>query len=103
MPHSRLVPEFTFTAEHLEQLKAVVPEAFADGKVNWEALRESLGHYLEPDETGAEHFGLFWPGKREARRLAALPSRGALVSAPGEGIDEDGTDNVFIEGENLEV
>jgi adenine-specific DNA-methyltransferase len=103
MPHSRLVPEFTFTAEHLERLKAVVPEAFADGKVNWEALRESLGDYLEPDQAGAEHFGLLWPGKREARRLAALPSRGALLPAAGEGVKDDTTNNFLIEGDNLEV
>jgi adenine-specific DNA-methyltransferase len=103
MSHSRLVPEFAFTEARLEHLKAIAPEAFADGKVNWEALRESLGDYLEPDEAGAEHFGLSWPGKREARRVAALPGRGALVPAAGEGVNEDQTANIFIEGENLEV
>src|SRR6266699_2221741 len=103
MSHTRLVPEFRFTAERLQQLKGVVPEAFADGKVNWDALRESLGEYLELYEAGAEHFGLVWPGKREARRLAALPSRGTLVPAPGEGVNEDTTKNFFIEGDNLEA
>src|SRR2546427_495291 len=53
MPYSRLVPEFTFTAEHLEQLKAVVPEAFGDGKVNWEALGEYLRKTGQADERGA--------------------------------------------------
>lgn len=103
MPHTRLRPAFTFTEERLAELRRVVPEAFADGRVNWDALREALGTHLEPDEAGAEHFGLFWPGKREARRLAAVPSRGTLVPAPGEGVDEDTTRNVFIEGDNLEV
>jgi adenine-specific DNA-methyltransferase len=103
MPYSRLVPKFTFTAERLEGLKAVVPEAFADGRINWEALRESLGDNLEPDEASAEHFGLFWPGKRQARRVASLPSRGTLLPAPGEGVNEDETNNLFIEGDNLEV
>ena len=58
MPHTRLVPEFTFTNERLEQLKAVAPEAFADGKVNWQVLRECLSDHLESDEVGIEHFGL---------------------------------------------
>jgi adenine-specific DNA-methyltransferase len=92
-----------FTAERLEQLKNVVPEAIADGKVNWEALKEALGEHLEADDSNAEHFGLFWPGKREARRLAALPSHGALFPTPGEGVNDAKSRNLFIEGNNLEV
>ncbi|HEY4217010.1 MAG TPA: site-specific DNA-methyltransferase [Gemmatimonadaceae bacterium] len=84
-------------------MRQVVPEAFADGRVDWDVLREALGDWLESDEAEAEHFGLTWPGKREARRLAAMPSRGTLVPAPGEGIDEETTSNLFIEGDNLEV
>jgi adenine-specific DNA-methyltransferase len=101
MTIQKLRPTFTLTEDRLRQLQQVVPEAFADGKINWETLREALGEVLE-DET-QEHFGLTWPGKREARRLAALPPQGTLVPAPGEGIDEDTTHNIFIEGENLEV
>jgi adenine-specific DNA-methyltransferase len=105
MSTSKLRPTFTFNQDRLDQLKAVVPEAFADGKVNWETLREALaaGDHLEEEGANAEHFGLFWPGKREARRLAAMPSRGTLVPAPGEGVDEGATRNLFIEGDNLEV
>lgn len=112
MPIKKLRPNFSFTQDRIEQLKAVVPEAFADGKINFDSLREALGEYLEDQghpeaEHGstelAEVFGLFWPGKREARRLATLPSKGTLVPAAGEGIDEDKTRNIFIEGENLEV
>ena len=89
--------------ERLRALEQVVPEAFADGQINWEALRESLGERVEDEEAGTEHFGLFWPGKREARRLAAQPSKGTLVPAPSEGVDEETTENIFIEGDNLEV
>ncbi len=102
MQNTRLLPEFTFSKERLEQLKATVPEAFADGKIQWETLREALGNFLEPDEATAEHFGLFWPGKRDARRVAALPSRATLLPSH-EGVAEDRTKNLFIEGENLEV
>jgi adenine-specific DNA-methyltransferase len=62
-----------------------------------------LGEYLEDEDAEAEHFGLFWPGKREARRLASRPSEGTLPPQPGLGVDEETTHNLFIEGENLEV
>lgn len=101
MPISKLRPSFTLTEDRLRELQDIVPEAFADGRINWDTLREALGEHLE-DET-KEHFGLFWPGKREARRLAALPSKGTLIPQPGAGVDEDSTHNLFIEGDNLEV
>jgi len=101
MPIEKLRPTFTFTEDRLKELAAVVPEAFADGKINWDTLREALGERLEDDSQ--EHFGLFWPGKREARRLAAMPSKGTLVPQPGQGVNEESTQNVFIEGDNLEV
>jgi adenine-specific DNA-methyltransferase len=101
MSIEKLRPSFTFTEDRLKELQSIVPESFADGKINWDTLREALGEHLE-DET-QEHFGLFWPGKREARRLAALPSKGTLVPQPGQGVNEDTTHNIFIEGDNLEV
>ncbi len=103
MPIERLKPTFSLTEERLRGLEDVVPEAFADGRINWDTLREILGERLEDEEAGAEHFGLFWPGKREARRLAVQPSKGALAPAPGEGVDEETTENIFIEGDNLEI
>ena len=100
----------TLTQDRLDALKAILPEAFADGAINWETLREVLGGHLEEDgdDTGTgsvatEHFGLFWPGKRAARKLAAQPSKGTLIPAPGEGVNEAETRNLFIEGDNLEV
>lgn len=103
MSYERLRPAFTFDAERLEQLKAIAPEAFADGKINWEALRAALGDYVEEEGADAEHFGLFWPGKRAARRRASEPSRGTLIPVPGEGVNEDTTRNVFIEADNLDA
>ncbi|HQI50209.1 MAG TPA: site-specific DNA-methyltransferase [bacterium] len=103
MPITKLHPTFTFDEDRLAQLRAVVPEAFADGRINWETLRAALGEHLEDDEADAEHFGLFWPGKRAARRLASQPSRGTLVPQPGLGVNEATTRHLFIEGDNLEV
>ncbi len=96
-----LRPTFSLEEERLAVLRQILPEAFADGKINFDTLRQLLGDDVE-DESG-EHFGLSWTGKREARRLAGLPSKGTLVPAPGEGIDEQTTENIFIEGDNLEV
>lgn len=104
MPITKLTPEnnYPYTQERLKALEQAVPEAFADGKINWDTLREVLGEDLEEDGC-EEYFGLNWPGKREARKRAAAPSRATLVPAPGEGVNEDTTENLFIEGDNLEV
>ena len=85
MPIQKLRPSFTFDQDRLDQLRAVVPEAFADGKVNWDTLKEALGERLEDEDSDAESFGLFWPGKRDARRLASRASKGTLVPQPGLG------------------
>lgn len=112
MPIEKLRPSFTFDEDRINELKKIAPEAFADGKINWETLKEALGNFLEDEEEAQEHFGLFWPGKRMARRIAAIPSKGTLVPVYGEGLKADGTPdsdghndsrNIFIEGENLEV
>ena len=85
-----------------EQLLASAPEVFADGKLNVEALQNLLG-----DENlaggGAEKFGLTWPGKREAQRVAQLPTSAAIHPQFSESVDWESTRNVFIEGENLET
>ena len=103
MPIEKLRPTYTFTQDRLDALQQLVPEAFVDGQINWDTLKEVLGEHLEDEGEEAEHFGLFWPGKRQARRLASIPSEGTLVPAPGEGVDEDTTRHIFIEGDNREV
>ncbi len=103
MAIAKLTSSYTLTEDRIAQVKQVVPEAFADGRINWEALREILGENLEDEDQAGERFGLFWPGKRSARRAAATPPQGALWPAPGEGVNEESTRHVFIEGENLEV
>jgi len=102
MPISKLRPAYTLQDDRLEQMKALFPEAFADGELDWDALRDILGA-REEEDGDIERFGLFWPGKRQARRAAAIPPQGTLVPCPGQGIDEETTRNIFIEGENLEV
>lgn len=112
MPIERLKPSFSFDEERIKELKRIAPEAFADGKINWEVLKQALGDFTEDESDEVEHFGLFWPGKKEARKIASIPSKGTLVPVYGEGLKADGTPdtdgendshNIFIEGENLEV
>lgn len=103
MPVQKLQPSFNLEQDRIEMLKQLIPEAVSDGKIDWDVLKEALGEHLEDEGAEVEHFGLSWAGKREARRLASIPSKGTLVPVLGEGIDEDTTGNIFIEGDNLEV
>ena len=104
MPMERIKPDAFPSADRIEALKELFPEAFADGAINWATLRDLAATLpAEDEEENSEHFGLFWPGKREARRLAGKAAEGTLIPCPGEGVDEDKTSNIFIEGENLEV
>ena len=87
-------------AENVEQIKALFPETFAEGKIDFEILKQLLGGAVEERE---EKYGLNWHGKRQARQLALTPSTGTLRPCPEESIDWDTTRNLMIEGDNLEV
>ena len=87
-------------AENLEHLKSLFPEAFTEGKVDFEVLRQLLGGAVDDRE---EKYGLNWHGKRQARQLALTPSTGTLRPCPGDSVDWDTTRNLMIEGDNLEV
>jgi adenine-specific DNA-methyltransferase len=89
-----------FQTELAEQLAELVPEAVADGKIDVAKLQELLADDVAD---GSERFGLFWPGKRRAQRIAQLPSSATLVPDVDASVDWDTTKNVFIEGDNLEV
>jgi adenine-specific DNA-methyltransferase len=87
-------------AENIKRLKELFPEAFSEGKVDFEVFKQLLGGTLEERE---EKYGLNWHGKRRARQLALTPSTGTLRPCPEESVDWDTTQNLIIEGDNLEV
>ena len=87
-------------AENVERLKALFPEACAEGKIEFETLKQLLGGEVEERE---EKYGLNWRGKRRARQLALTPSMGTLRPCPEESVDWETTQNLMIEGDNLEV
>lgn len=89
-----------FRTELAEQLAELVPEAIADGKVDVTKLQELLE---EDAADGNERFGLFWPGKKRALRAAQEPTTATLKPDFENSKDWDTTQNVFIEGDNLEV
>lgn len=85
----------------LQKLKELFPEAFTEGlKVDWDKLRLTLG---ETVDTGKERYGMNWPGKADCFKTIQQPSIATLVPARDESIDFDTTQNLFIEGDNLEV
>lgn len=86
--------------ENFEALKIIFPEAFTEDGVNFDTLRQLLGD--EVDE-GEEKYGLNWHGKKRARQIALTPSTGTLRPCPEESVDWKTTQNLFIEGDNLEV
>ena len=89
-----------FVAANIEQLKGLFPEVFTEGKVDFEVLKQLLGGAVDERE---EKYGLNWNGKRRARQLALTPSTGTLRPCPEDSVDWDTTQNLMIEGDNLEV
>jgi adenine-specific DNA-methyltransferase len=87
-------------ADNIAALKALFPEIVTDGRIDFEVLRQLLGDQVE---VGEERYGLNWKGKAAARAFALTPSLGTLRPARADSVDWDTTQNILIEGDNLEV
>lgn len=92
-------------ADNLAKLKALFPELVTEGPegtaVNIDVLKQLVGDKTITDAD--EKYGLNWHGKRRARQLALTPSTGTLRPCPEESVDWETTQNLMIEGDNLEV
>ena len=86
--------------QRLSALKSLIPEAFSEGKIDWEKLKAALG---EDVNFSNERYVLNWAGKSDAFRILQEPSSATLVPVHEESVDFDNTQNIFIEGENLAV
>src|SRR5947208_10412874 len=86
--------------EQTEQLKRIFPQVFSEGKIDFTKLRATLGDAVD---TQPERYSFTWAGKREAIQLLQTPSMATLIPAKDESINFDDTENLFIEGDNLEV
>jgi len=107
--HSPEAQSADLIADNIAKLKAMFPELLTEttqgGKttatLNVEVLKNLIGDATAADSE--EKYGLNWHGKRKARQIALTPSTGTLRPAPDESVDWDTTQNLMIEGDNLEV
>lgn len=87
--------------DNVKKLAQLFPSAVKDGEVDFEALKEELGQY---EEVGSEKYELTWAGKKNAKRIAQEDVIGrALKFIPEDSKEADTTENLYIEGDNLEV
>lgn len=87
--------------DNVKKLAQLFPSAVKDGEVDFEALKEELGSFTE---VGAEKYELTWAGKADAKRIAREDILGkTLKYIPEDSKDADTTENLYIEGDNLEV
>lgn len=86
--------------DNISTIATRFPEAVSEGRINFDVLRDLLGDAIDEEP---EKYGLVWPGKRMARRLALTPSLATLRPAEAESVEWRTTRNMFVEGDNLEV
>jgi adenine-specific DNA-methyltransferase len=87
-------------SDNIEKLRELFPEVFSEGKIDFKKLEEELGQIIDPD---TERYNFTWAGKTEAKRIAQTPSTGTLRPSKEESKNWDTTQNLYIEGDNLEV
>ncbi len=88
------------TEYNLEKMKELFPEVFEEGKIDFDKLRLILGDEVEDNK---ERYEFTWHGKSNAIRIAQTPSTGTLIPDKESSKNWDNTENLYIEGDNLEV
>lgn len=101
MPEKMELTSLNIADHQKQKLKELFPEVFTEGnKIDFDQLKRTLGEMVDG---GKERFGMQWAGKADCFKTIQQPSLATLVPCPEESIDFDTTENVFIEGDNLEV
>ena len=90
----------SITEEQKRKLKQLFPEVFNEKKIDWDKLKATLGEELD---NGQERYHTVWPGKSDCFRIIQQSSFGTLKPRKKESVDWGKTNNLFIEGDNLEV
>ncbi len=85
---------------NIEKLKEIFPEIFSEGKIDCTKLEEELGDYIEKEN---EKYNFTWNGKQAAKKIAQTSSTGTLIPCKEDSKNWDTTQNLYIEGDNLEV
>ena len=100
------------TADNRARLKALFPACFTETRnekgelvesIDFERIKAELGTFSDVFESRRERYGMDWPGKKDALRLIQTPSYATLKPCREESVNFDTTENLFIEGDNLEV
>ena len=86
--------------ENMRNMKSLFPDVFTEGKIDFDKLRQVLGDYIDDSP---ERYNFTWNGKGQALRLAQTPTSATLRPCVAESKDWDSTQNLYIEGDNLEV
>ncbi|MFA4829080.1 MAG: site-specific DNA-methyltransferase [Thermodesulfovibrionales bacterium] len=84
----------------LQRLKELFPELFVESQLDWEKLKAAFGDDIN---FANERYVLNWAGKSDAFKILQQPTTATLKPVPEESVNFDTTENLFIEGENLEV
>lgn len=103
-PEKMELTSMDVAAQKREELKQALgnafPEVFAEGSIDFDQLKRVLGEWVDPSK---ERFGLNWAGKAECMKVIQQPSIATLKPMHDDSVDFDETQNLFIEGDNLEV
>ncbi len=84
----------------IQILKQIIPECFTEGTLDIEKLKNTVGQTLDSND---EKYTLNWAGRNDTFKNIQIPIRDTLVPNKNESVKFDDTENIFIEGENLEV
>src|SRR5690606_15638501 len=90
---------YDILSDKINRLKELFPEAFTEGRIDWEKLKAALGDVNFENE----RYNLNWAGKADAFRVLQQRTSATLRPVEEESVNFNETENVFIEGENLEV
>jgi len=100
-PEKLNLESLNIAEERLNRLKKIFPEVFTEGdQIDFDKLKTTLGNHVDENDG---RFGLQWPGKRDCFKIIQEPAKRTLQPAPEESEDWDNTENLLIEGDNLEV
>jgi adenine-specific DNA-methyltransferase len=88
------------TQDNLDKLKTLFPDVFSEGKIDFEKFKAT---FTDDINFNNERYVLNWAGKADAFKVLQIPTTATLKPQPDQSINFDTTQNIFIEGENLEV
>lgn len=100
LENQTIASSLDITQERIEQLKKLFPDAISEGQIDFKRLKADLGDNIAKTN---EIYELSWAGKSEARREIQKRTTATLRPDTANSVNWDATQNLYIEGENLEV